>query len=187
MTGLLGRGRRIVVGGTVVGCLVVPAVAAARLPHPRSTLIVPGTSIAGVKIDMTKSQVFHQWGATSCSFGRCLWRGPGNPAHAEQATVTLADGVVVQIDITAGTSGTNERFAAGTLSKWKTAKNIDLGSRKSAVKRAYPAAKANNSAGVKGFDLQSGIHFTRFSSFGVGATPNLLRYIELACNGAQKC
>jgi hypothetical protein len=174
-------------GAIAIGCLGAPAVAGARLPHPHSTLIVPGTSIAGVKIDMTQGQVFHQWGATSCSFGRCLWRGPGNAAHAEQATVTFADGKVVQIDIDAGTSGTNERFAPGTLSKWKTAKNIHLGSPKSAVKRAYPAARANNSTGVDGFDLQSGIHFTRFSAFGLGATPNALRYIELACNAAQKC
>jgi hypothetical protein len=177
----------MMLAGIAVGCLMVPGVAGARLPHPRTALIVPGKSIAGVKIDMTQRQVFGQWGATSCSFGRCLWRGPGNPSHAEQATVTFAAGVVVQIDINAGTSGTNERFKPGTLSKWKTAKNIHLGSPKSAVKRAYPAARANTSPGVDGFDLQSGIHFTRFSAFGIGATPNALRYIELACNGAQKC
>jgi hypothetical protein len=187
MAGRMGLGRRIGVGCVAIGCLAVPAVAVARLPHPRTTLIVPGKSLAGVKLDMTKSQVFHLWGSTGCMAGFCTWQAPGNPGHAERATVSFADGKVIQVTINAGTSGTNEKFTPGQLSKWKTAKNIHLGSVKSAVKRAYPAAKANNSTGVAGFDLQSGIHFTRFSSFGVGATPDRLRYIELFCNSAGKC
>ncbi len=180
-------GGRIVVSGVVIACSVWTPAASARLPQPRTTLIVPGVSIAGVKIDMTEAQVFHQWGRTTCIPGLCTWQGSGNPSHAERATVSFYKGKVIQIDINAATSGTNERFAPGQLSKWKTAKNIHLGSTKAAVKRAYPAAKANNSTGVEGWDLFSGAHLTRFSSFGVGATPNLLRYIELACNSAGQC
>jgi hypothetical protein len=96
-------------------------------------------------------------------------------------------GNVIQIDINAATSGNNLKFTPGQLSKWKTGKNVSLGSTRSAVKHAYPAAKANNSTGVAGWDLFAGRHFTRFSSFGVGATPNRLRYIELACTIAGQC
>jgi hypothetical protein len=180
-------GRRIFFSGLVIGCLVWTAAASARLPHPKTTLIVPDVSIAGVKIDITQAQVFHLWGRTTCIPGLCTWQGPGNPAHAERATVSFHNGKVIQIDINAATSGTNEKFTPGQLSKWKTAKNIHLGSTKAAVKRAYPSARAYNSTGVNGWDLFSGVHLTRFSSFGVGATPNLLRYIELACNSAGKC
>ena len=179
--------RRIGLGGLAIGCLMCPTVALARLPSPKTTLIVPGTSIAGVKIGMNQTQVFHEWGTTSCMPGLCTWQGPGNPSHAERATVSFYKGKVIQIDINAATSGTNLKFTPGQLSKWKTGKNIGLGSTKDAVKRAYPAAKANNSTGVAGWDLFGGRHFTRFSSFGIGATPNRLRYIELACTTAGQC
>ena len=187
MTASAVAARRIVSGGLVIGCLVCPAVALARLPSPKTTLIVPGVSIAGVKIDMTQTQVFHQWGRTQCIPGLCTWQGPGNPSHAERATVSFFKGRVIQVDINAATSGLNLKFTPGQLSKWKTGKNISLGSTKAAVKRAYPAAKANNSTGVAGYDLFGGVHYTRFSSFGVGATPNRLRYIELACTISGQC
>jgi hypothetical protein len=188
MTRLVKVSARIVLGGLALGSLALPAGALARLPHPKTTVIVPGVSIAGVKIDMTQSQVFHQWGRTGCANGFCQWLGPGDPAHAERATVTFFGGKVIQIDIDAGsTSGTNEKFKPGTLSKWKTGKNIHLGSTRASVKRAYPAAKANNSTGVAGWDLFSGVHVTRFSSFGVGASADRLRYIELACSQGGQC
>ena len=178
---------RIVCGGLAVGALACPTVALARLPGPKTTLIVPGTSIAGVKIGMSQTQVFHQWGSTGCIPGLCTWQAPGNPSHAERATVSFVKGKVIQVDINAATSGNNLKFTPGQLSKWKTGKNISLGSTRNAVKRAYPAAKANNSTGVAGWDLFGGRHFTRFSSFGVGATPDRLRYIELACTIAGQC
>jgi hypothetical protein len=121
--------------------------------------------------------------------GLCTWQGPGNPSHAERATVSFSSGHIIQIDIDAATSGTSEKFTPGQLSKWATGKNIHLGSTRASVKRATPAAKANNSTGVAGWDLFNAAtrHFTRFSSFGVGATPDRLRYIELACTVAGKC
>ena len=190
MTPATAVARRIVLGALVLGCLAAPTVALAKLPHPRTTLIVPGVSIAGVKIDMNQSQVFHQWGRTGCIPGLCTWQGPGNPSHAERATVSFFKGSVIQIAISAGTTnGVNEKFMPGVLSTWKTGKNIHLGSTRSSVKRAYPAAKANNSTGVAGWDLfdPATRHYTRFSSFGVGATPNRLRYIQLACTTAGQC
>lgn len=187
MTRTLVVPRRIVFGVLAIGCLACPTVALARLPSPKTTVIVPGTSIAGVKIGMNQTNVFHEWGSTSCIPSLCTWRGPGNPSHAERATVSFYKGKVIQIDINAATSGNNLKFTPGQLSKWKTGKNVGLGSTRAAVKHAYPAAKANNSTGVAGWDLFGGRHFTRFSSFGVGATPNRLRYIELACTIAGQC
>lgn len=187
MTGSTAAVRRIIVGCVAIAWTVFPTVAAARLPNPKTTLIVPGRSIAGVKIGMNHTQVFHRWGSTHCIPGLCTWQGHGKPSHAERATVSFYRGSVIQIDINAGTSGTNVKFKPGQLSKWKTGKNIHLGSTRDAVKRAYPAAKANNSTGVAGWDLFGGRHFTRFSTFGVGATPNRLRYIELACTRAGQC
>ncbi len=175
-----------VVVGFMTGGLVAAGAASAKLPHPRRTLIVPGTSIAGMKLGMTQSEAFHVWGSTGCVVGVCTWWGPGSHVHAERATVSLYQDHVIQIDINAGTAnGTTEKFKPGTLSRWKTAKNIHLGSTKQAVKRAYPAARSNTSTGVAGYDLSFGsgigLHYTRFSSWGVGATANRLRYIELAC------
>jgi len=186
MVRIAGRIRRLAVVALAGGSLICAGAASAKLPHPRTTLIVPGTSIGGMKLGMTTAQAFHVWGSTDCQFGVCTWWGPGSQVHAERATVTLYQGHVIQIDINAGTAnGTTEKFRPGTLSKWKTAKNIHLGSMKQAVKRAYPAARPNTSTGVAGYDLffgsGIGLHYTRFSSWGVGATPNRLRYIELAC------
>lgn len=164
-----------------------PGAAVARLPSPKTTLIAPGTAIAGVKIGMSQTQVFHQWGSTSCIPGLCTWQGPGNPSHSERATVSFFKGKVIQVAINAATRGNNLRFTPGHLSKRKTGKNIGLGSTRAAVKRAYPAAKANVSTGVAGWDLFGGPHYTRFSSFGVGATPDRLRYIQLACTTVGRC
>ena len=189
MTGRVAK--RIVLGGLVIGSLALPSVAVAQLPHPKTTLIVPGVSIAGVKLDMSSDQVFTLWGDASCEIPEvCTWVGPGSAGHAERAVVSFFSGRVIQIDIYAAT-GTNRRFVPGQLSKWRTSKNIGLGSTKPSVKRAYPAARANNSRGVNGYDLfaraGASLRYTRFASFGTGATPNLLRYIELACSSGSRC
>lgn len=174
--------RRIVMT-PLVASLVLAAPALARLPRPKTTLIVPGRSLAGVKLDMTQAQALGQWGATSCSSGVCRWIGPGNPSQAERATVSLWRGKVVGIAITAGWTGANVKFKPGVLSRWRTAKGIQLGSKKSAVRRAYPSAKANTGEAVQGYDLFAGarpnLSFTRFSAFGHGATPTLIRGIEV--------
>jgi hypothetical protein len=165
-------------------CLVVPAAASAKLPTPRNAAIVPGGSIAGVKLDMTQAQVFSKWGSTQCSSGVCTWEGSGKPGHNERATVSLVHGKVVQIDINAAFTGLDQKFMPGILSRWKTSKGISLGSFKSAVARAYPQAKPNKGEAVQGFDLFQGrrpnLRYTRFATSGIGASPTRLRYIELA-------
>lgn len=165
----------------VLGALGAAAPAPAKLPKPRTTLIVPGKSLAGVKLGMTRAQVFGQWGSTTCiaAGALCEWYGPGARNRAEVARVGLLKGKVLNVSIQAGTTGSNSKFKGGTLSAWRTAKGIRLGSKKSAVARAYPAAKLNDSEAVRGFDLFAGTSYTRFSSFGLGATPELLQTISV--------
>jgi hypothetical protein len=169
-----------------VGCLCLSPVAQAKLPHPKSTAIKPGKSIGGIKLDMSPAKVFHLWGHTHCPApgSYCEWVGSGKAGHQERATVSFVKGKVSQIVINAATSGNNGRFKPGKLSKWKTSKKISLGSKKSAVKRAYKSAKSNPSIGVMGFDLFAGkrpnLRYTRFSTPGFGASSTRLRSIQLA-------
>lgn len=167
-----------------VALLALPAAAGAHLPRTQSTQIVPGRSMAGVKLDMTKKQVFGKWGKTSCDPGSCTWEGPGTPGKNERAIVSFVGGKVVQITISSATKGSNLKFKPGTLSKWKTSKGIALGSPKAKVPRAYPKAKPNNGEGVNGYDLFAGarpnLSYTRFSTPGFGASPSLLRSIVVA-------
>ena len=164
--------------------LALPAAAAGHLPQTSSTKIVPGKSIAGVKLDMTKHQVFGKWGKTTCDPGSCTWEGPGTRGKNERAIVSFVSGKVVQITISAATKGSNLKFKPGTLSKWKTSKGIALGSPKAKVPRAYPKAQANNGEAVNGYDLFAGarpnLSYTRFSTPGFGGSPSLLRSIVVA-------
>jgi hypothetical protein len=178
-----GLGRRARWFGVVIALLALPAAASAKLPSPRHTLIVPGESIAGVALGMNQAQVFHRWGHTSC-FSRgqvCYWYGPGSQVHAERASVGFTKGKVLNVAISAGTRGNNLKFVPGPLARWKTDKGIHLGSFKGSVRTAYRSARANDSEGVKGFDLLEGRITTRFSSFGIGANPDQLRYIQIYC------
>jgi hypothetical protein len=181
----------------VFAAIVLPAAAGAHLPRTQNTVIKPGTSMAGVKLDMTKKQVFGKWGKTTCDQSTCTWEGPGTRGKNERAIVSFVKGKVVQITISAATKGNNLKFKPGTLSKWKTAKGISLGSPKAKVPRAYPAAKPNNGEAVNGYDLFAGarpnLRYTRFSTPGFGASPSLLRSIVIAwdvchysdCSGGQ--
>lgn len=173
----------VLIAAMAACCATVPAVASAKLPTPRNATIVPGKSIAGVKLDMTMSQVFSKWGATKCPLDTCDWEGAGTPGQNERATVSFVHNKAVQIVIHGAFVGNNLKFKSGILSRWKTSKGIALGSPKRAVAHAYPAAKPNTSTGVGGFDLFAGkrpnLRLTRFSTPGIGASANRLRYIEL--------
>jgi hypothetical protein len=140
--------------------------------------------MGGVKLDMTRANVISKWGSASCSSGVCTWEGKGDPGHTERATVSFVDGKAVQIVINAKFIGSNLKFKAGPLAKWETSKHIKLGSSKGAVPKAYPNATANDSEGVQGYDLFHGarpnLSYTRFSTSGIGDSPNRLRYIQVA-------
>jgi hypothetical protein len=164
---------------------LLPAAASeAKLPKTKNTKIVPGRSMGGVKLDMTKSQVFGKWGKTTCDPGSCSWEGPGTRGKNERAVVSFVDGKAVQIVISAATKGNDLKFKPGVLSQWKTSKGISLGLPKSKVPKAYPGAKPNNGEAVQGYDLFAGarpnLRYTRFSTPGFGASPNNLRSILIA-------
>ena len=164
--------------------LSVPGAASAKLPNTKNKSIVPGKSIGGVKLDMSKAKVFSKWGSGKCHPGFCNWEGKGKVGHKEIASVSFVNGKAVQITISAKFTGDNLKFKAGPLAKWETSKHIKLGSSKSAVPKAYPKAKPNNGEGVQGYDLFAGagtnLSYTRFSTSGIGASPTKLRYITVA-------
>jgi hypothetical protein len=168
----------------LLAVVALPAAAGAHLPQPKSTAIKPGTSMAGVKLDMTKKQVLAKWGKTTCDSSTCTWEGPGTRGKNERAIVSFVNGKAVQISISAATKGNNLKFKPGVLSQWKTSKGISLGSPKAKVPKAYPKAQANNGEAVNGYDLFAGarpnLRYTRFSTPGFGASPSLLRSITIA-------
>ena len=171
----------------LTAALCVPALADAKLPKPKTTAIKPGKSIAGVKLDMTRAQAFAAWGSTRCVAPTlCEWHGPGKPGQQEVASISLVNGKVVQITIKAAVVGTaTQSVRLGPLARWKTSKGIALGSKRSAVARAYPTARPNTGEAVNGYDLFAGsrpnLAYTRFAANGVGSrTANRLLYITVA-------
>jgi hypothetical protein len=168
----------------LAAALVIPAAAGAALPKPRKAAIVPGKSIAGLKLDMSKAQTLSKWGSTKCDSSVCTWEGPGKAGHNERAIVSFYKGKVIQISISGAFTGNNLKFKPGPLAHWKTSKGISLGSKRAAVGKAYPKAKPNSGEAVQGFDLFAGarpnLRYTRFSTSGIGASGNRLRSISLA-------
>jgi hypothetical protein len=182
----MNRRRTVAVLACLTACLSLPALADAKLPKPKTTAIKPGASIAGVKLDMTKSQAFAAWGSTTCIAPTlCEWHGPGKAGQQEVASISLVNGKVVQITIKAAVVGTaTQKIKLGPLAKWKTSKKIALGSSRSAVAKAYPTAKRNTGEAVNGYDLFAGsgksLRYTRFAANGLGGTANRLLYITVA-------
>ena len=171
--------RRASVLALTLGLVVVPS-AQAKLPKPKTTLIVPGKSIGGVTLNMSEAKAKRLWGrgakcTTSPGYGDvpssdlCDWRDKGDPSYAAVAHITFNGGKVYLINLaTAHTTDprtfkpTGRQFAA-----WKTAKGIAIGSKSSAVHKAYPAAKHNDSEGGIGWDL---IQPKAITSFHGGST-----------------
>jgi hypothetical protein len=181
----MNRRRTVAVLACLTACLSVPALADAKLPKPKTTIIKPGVSIAGVKLDMTKAQAFAAWGSTTCLLPTlCEWHGPGKAGQQEVASISLVNGKVVQITIKAALVGTvTQKLKLGPLSKWKTSKGIALGSKRSAVAKAYPGAVRNTGEAVNGYDLSKGkrpnLSITRFAANLLGAA-NRLDYITVS-------
>ena len=53
MVCIAGRIHRLAAVALAGGSLICASAATAKLPHPRTTLIVPGTSIGAMKLGMT--------------------------------------------------------------------------------------------------------------------------------------
>ncbi len=157
-----------------IGLVAVPA-AQAKLPAPKTALIVPGKSIGGVSLNMSEAKAKAAWGsgakctkspgfADSPSSDLCDWRDKGDPSYAAVAHISFQGGKVYLISIiTARTTDPRTSKPTGRqFSGWKTAKGIAIGSKSAAVGKAYPAAKKNNSEGGIGWDIIGSKAITSF-------------------------
>ncbi|HVO53198.1 MAG TPA: hypothetical protein VMT37_02185 [Solirubrobacterales bacterium] len=141
--------------------LALPSASQAALPRTSTTLIVPGSSIGGLKLGAKLSQVTKAWGATkSCEY-QCLYEGgKGKEETAALASVLLeskqpgAPGKVWLMSLNVGfktVHGESVPNFRTPLTKFRTAKGIGLGSKVSEVQRAYPKAEKHVSTGGYGY------------------------------------
>ena len=142
---------------------LLPATAAARLPTPKSTTIVPGKSIGGVSPGMSVGRALGIWGpgsdCTAISVRvRCTWAGPGKQGAAFFEVGT--DGKIAQVVIEAGQRTDGTPAYTGPLLHWRTRKKIHLGQSLATVYKAYPKLVGSGS----GAQLGSGTHATTFVS-----------------------
>ena len=166
--------RRALLIAIGIGLVAVPA-AQAKLPAPKTALIVPGKSIGGVSLNMSEAKAKRLWGpgakcttspgfAGSPSSDLCDWRDKGNPSYAAVAHISFLAGKVYLVVITTAHTTDPRTFkpTGKQFSGWKTAKGIAIGSKIAAVGKAYPAAKKNNSEGGIGWDIIGSKAITSF-------------------------
>jgi hypothetical protein len=161
---------------TLVSLLVVVPAAEAKLPSPPTKLIVPGRSIAGVKLGMKAEDAVKKWGKGSeCDevVGvSCHWRGTMKQGSAR---FDVRDGKVYSITITAGQKPvTFDNVYRKPLVKWKTAKKVGLGTSLYTVGKKYKKAKPDGG----GLALSSGKRETLFSSSGGRVASLIVQYAQ---------
>lgn len=154
-------GRRAVVLGALASALVVPVVAQAKLPAPAVKTVVFGKSVAGVKLGMSLAAAKAAWGPGSkCAAKKCTWSTTPNAQRdlGARLSFVLNKGKVVAIIVQDGTGG-----AKAGIKKFRTAKNIGIGSTSAAVRKAYPAlGPFSGSVGFGNANLGSGKTVTNF-------------------------
>ncbi|MCK9250164.1 MAG: hypothetical protein M0P31_14460 [Solirubrobacteraceae bacterium] len=109
---------------------VVAVAVAAAVPSPAAAAVVPGSSIAGVRVDATAADVRDRLGEP-----RSVSR-PVSEIHGQRITIQRYRGITV----TFGPGSSSERrvTAVSTTSRrQRTSKGIRVGSRRSALRRAY--------------------------------------------------
>src|SRR3954454_20576692 len=128
--------------------LSLTATAAAAFDPPNKRIVI-NTSIAGVKRGQSPKAAKAVWkGAAKCSgHGDATTRHVGSERKGHLGYV-FARGTdrVFQVNIIGGTSALHKSVYRKPLTKVKTSKGIGLGSKKSAVKRAYPGGRSESSA-----------------------------------------
>ena len=158
------RLRKIAVASLIATATLAAAAAPAadaKLPSPSSKKIVPGRSIAGVKLGMDAKAAVEKWGAGSnCEVtigSACTWSGTMRQGRAR---FTVESGKVASVTVEAGQKVNYEPAYSRPLTTWKTSKRIGLGAALRKVKRAYPKAKPSGG----GLTLTSGASRTIFQS-----------------------
>ena len=167
----------------LAACLVSPGIAQAKLPDTKNTKIKPGKGMAGIKLDMTRAKVFDKWGKGKCvSEGEfCIWQRKKPSFSGEVETVTVSfygsSRKVWQIALAAAYTKQEGKLVPGALTKWKTSKNIHLGSKGTDVPAAYPAAEPHGGESG-GYSLFQGsgqtARITDFNERGFGASATRL-------------
>jgi hypothetical protein len=135
----------------VAATLVLPAYAAATLPHTKNHEIVPGKSIGGVNIGTKKTVAIAKWGSKPrClppdenGVEECLWEQPGSFGEGVYIQVWNTKVIVVGVSMYSLMPPTKVKF----MSSFKTAKGIHLGSSMAAAMSKYPGMKpAKNGKG----------------------------------------
>ena len=153
----------VLAAAAIATALITAPAAHAALPKPKSTLIKPGSSIAGVKFGMDAQDALKLWGeGSNCvdtAVGRCTWQGT---ATQGKAYFVVEDGKVAEVGIEAAQKENGEYVFKGALVKWKDKKKIGLGSSLRATAKAYK--KGFNNGG--GWQLNSGSRATLWPSSG---------------------
>ncbi len=159
---------RVVFFAAVLLMLVIPVVAQAKLPAPKTKTVVAGKSVAGVKLGSSLTAAKAAWGAGSkCGKGatpqpttQCTWSTtPGkSPDLGAKLTIVAAKGKVVAITIANGTGGTKAGIKA-----FRTTKGIGVGATVAATRKAFPAlGLLSGTPSAANADLGSGKTVTSF-------------------------
>lgn len=142
--------------------LAVPA-ADAHLPLKGGKSIVPGKSIGGVKLGMDATVAVQKWGGkgSTCEAAvstSCLWAGTMRQGSLR---FDVTNGKVSTIVITAGQKPqTFEPVYKGPITRWRTSKNVGIGTLMRTVGKRYPKAFPDGG----GLQLRSGKIATYFES-----------------------
>ena len=154
---------RFALTAALAASLLAAPSAHAALPKPKSKLIKPGSSIAGIKPGMDAQDALKLWGdGSNCietAAGRCTWKGS---ASQGSAYFEERDGKVIEVGIDAGQKTNGENVYKGPLVKWKDKKKIGLGSSQRSTAKAYKKGFSNGG----GWQLNSGSHVTFWTSSG---------------------
>jgi hypothetical protein len=167
--------------------LLAPAVANSKLPATDDTSIVPHQSMAGVKLDMTRGAVTRAWGKGTCPVeGFCEYqiKKPQFVGQYERAVVSYYKNKVIMISLQGAFTEKDHKLVPGALSKWKTSKGIHLGSKKSAVHKAYPQAKPGGGEAGEGYIWLKGSGrnetITSFTATTIGPSTDVIASISIA-------
>ena len=153
--------RRIAVPCALAVALGLASTAEAKLPTPAVTTIVPGVSVAGVKLGMKTAAAKKLWGpgsvcgpaATGPGGTQCTWSVTPNaqPDLSPKLTIVLIKGKVRVITVDGGTGGP-------AIKAFRTAEKIGVGSTQAALEKAYPGISTETNG------LGSGPTVTYFST-----------------------
>jgi hypothetical protein len=151
------------VGVATAGLLALAPAAEAAMPKFSSKTIVVNKSIGGVKLGAKSAAGKKAWGAGSvCDLSNCFWRvRPQDTSKGDARFVFGEDGKIrtIQIDVIRNAKG---KFSfKSPLTAVKTSKNIGIGSKVAALKKAYPKAKDEGGTGNV-FTITQGTRLTRF-------------------------